>query len=87
MKLNGATIPGAIVQRVIQRRGMEHSFADFVPARTALLVIDLQHAFMKDAIGFAAVKKVAGVGLALPLNHAAFPATRDQAAEQRRLLG
>jgi hypothetical protein len=86
MKLNGATIPDAIVQRVIQRCGMEHSFADFVPARTALLVIDLQHAFMNDAIGFAAVK-VAGVGLALPLNHAAFPATRDQAAEQRRLLG
>jgi ureidoacrylate peracid hydrolase len=55
MKLNGATIPDAIIHRVIQRRGMEHSFADLDPARTALVVIDLQHAFMNDAIGFAAV--------------------------------
>jgi ureidoacrylate peracid hydrolase len=55
MKLNGATIPDAIVQRVIQRRGTEHSFADLDPARTALVVIDLQHAFMNDAVGFAAV--------------------------------
>ena len=55
MKLNGATIPDAIVQRVIQRRGVEHSFADLDPAKTALAVIDLQHAFMNDAVGFAVV--------------------------------
>jgi len=53
--LNGATIPDAIVQRVIQRRGVEHSFADLDPAKTALAVIDLQHAFMNDAVGFAVV--------------------------------
>ena len=33
MKLNGATIPDAIVERVIQRRGTEHSFADLDPPR------------------------------------------------------
>ena len=55
MKLNGATIPDAIVQRVIQRRGVEHSFADLDPAKTALAVIDLQHTFMNDAVGFAVV--------------------------------
>jgi len=55
MKLNGATIPDVIVQRVIERRGMEHSFADLDPGRTALVVIDLQHAFMNDEVGFAAV--------------------------------
>src|SRR6516164_5141488 len=55
MKLNGTTIPESIVQRVIQRRGTEHSFADLDPPRTALVVIDLQHAFMNDAVGFAAV--------------------------------
>ena len=55
MKLNGATIPDAIVQRVIQRRGVEHSFADLDPAKTALAVIDPQHAFMNDAVGFAVV--------------------------------
>jgi ureidoacrylate peracid hydrolase len=55
MKLAGATIPNVVVQRVIQRRGTEHSFADLDPARTALVVIDLQHAFMNDAVEFAAV--------------------------------
>jgi len=55
VKLNGATIPDAIVQRVIQRRGVEHSFADLDPAKTALAVIDPQHAFMNDAVGFAVV--------------------------------
>ena len=55
MKLNGTTIPEAIVRGVIERRGTEHSFADLDPAHTALVVIDLQHAFMNDAVGFAAV--------------------------------
>src|SRR5262249_55739177 len=55
MRLNGATIPDAIVRRVIQRRGVEHSFADLDPARSALVVIDLQHAFMNEEVGFAPV--------------------------------
>jgi ureidoacrylate peracid hydrolase len=55
MKLNGATIPDFVVQRVITRRGAEHCFADLEPARTALVVIDLQHAFMNDAVGHAVV--------------------------------
>jgi len=55
MKRNGATIPDAIVRRVIEQRGMEHSFADLDPVRTVLIVIDLQHAFMNDAVGFAPV--------------------------------
>ena len=55
MKLRGATIPDAIVQRVVERRGAEHCFADLDPTRTALVVIDLQHAFMNDTIGFAVV--------------------------------
>src|ERR1700724_337619 len=55
MRVNGATIPAPIVERVIQRRGAEHSFADVDPARTALVVIDLQHAFMNEAVEFAAV--------------------------------
>jgi ureidoacrylate peracid hydrolase len=55
MKLKGATIPETIVERVIARRGSEHCFADLDPMRTALVVIDLQHAFMNDAIDFATV--------------------------------
>ncbi|MBV8738852.1 MAG: cysteine hydrolase [Alphaproteobacteria bacterium] len=53
MKLTGATIPDAIVRRVVARRGSEHCFADLDPTRTALVVIDLQHAFMNDAVGHA----------------------------------
>ena len=48
MKLNGTTIPDEIVQRVIGRRGSEHCFAELDPVRTALVVIDLQNAFMDD---------------------------------------
>jgi ureidoacrylate peracid hydrolase len=55
MKLQGATIPDFIVERVIVRRGAEHCFAELDPARTALVVIDLQNAFMDEAVGHAVV--------------------------------
>ena len=55
MRLNRATIPDPIAERVIERRGAEHSFANVDPVRTALIVIDLQHAFMNDAVGHAVV--------------------------------
>jgi ureidoacrylate peracid hydrolase len=55
MKLNGATIPDEVVKRVVAWRGREHCFADLDPARTALVVIDLQHAFMDEAVGHAVV--------------------------------
>jgi ureidoacrylate peracid hydrolase len=51
--MNGITFPPAIVERVIARRGVEHVFSDLVPHRTALVVIDLQNAFMDDAVGHA----------------------------------
>jgi ureidoacrylate peracid hydrolase len=53
MKLNGATIPDDVVERVIERRGTAHPFADLNPTKTALVVIDMQHAFMDDAVGHA----------------------------------
>jgi ureidoacrylate peracid hydrolase len=55
MKLNGATLPDEIVARVVARRGAEHCFAALDPAKTALVVIDLQHAFMNEAVGHAVV--------------------------------
>ena len=55
MKLNGATIPDEVVQRVVGWRGCEHCFEDLDPRHTALVVIDLQHAFMDDAVGHAVV--------------------------------
>src|SRR3984893_16561717 len=55
MRVNGATIPDPIVERVIHRRAAAHSFPHVDPAPTTLVVIDLQHAFMNEAVGFAAV--------------------------------
>lgn len=55
MKLKGTTIPDFVVQRVVARRGTEHCFSNLDPGRTALVVIDLQHAFMNEAVGHAVV--------------------------------
>jgi ureidoacrylate peracid hydrolase len=55
MRLKGTTIPDSVVQRVVTRRGTEHCFSDLEPGRTALVVIDLQHAFMNEAVGHAVV--------------------------------
>jgi ureidoacrylate peracid hydrolase len=40
------TMPPHIVARVVSKRGKIHAFGDIDPAKTALLVIDLQNAFM-----------------------------------------
>lgn len=55
MKLNGTTIAADVARRVLERRGSVHCFADLDPARTALVVIDLQNAFMLDGVGHAVV--------------------------------
>src|SRR5271168_2614471 len=55
MKLTGATLPDDVVARVTERRGTAHCFADLDPLRTALVVVDLQHAFMNDTVGHAVV--------------------------------
>jgi len=49
-------IPGWAVDRVIKRRGAEHVFQDFDPARTALIVIDMQNAFMLPGVAFVEIK-------------------------------
>lgn len=77
MKLNGATISPEIVKRVIARRGSEHCFAELDPKRTALVVIDLQHAFMNEAVGFAPV----------PAARAIVPAVNRLAAAVRAIGG
>lgn len=48
-------IPQAIIDRVIARRGKEHVFDDFDPARTALIVVDLQNGFMLPGVAFAEI--------------------------------
>jgi ureidoacrylate peracid hydrolase len=49
-------IPQWVVDRVIAKRGAEHVFTDLDPAKTALIVIDMQNAFMLPGVGFADIK-------------------------------
>lgn len=46
-------IPQHVTDRVIARRGSAHPFADLDPARTALIVVDLQNGFMKPGVAHA----------------------------------
>ena len=39
-------IPSWAVERALARRGRLHAFDDLDPARTALVVVDLQNGFM-----------------------------------------
>jgi ureidoacrylate peracid hydrolase len=44
------------VDRVIKHRGAEHVFTDLDPAKTALIVIDMQNAFMLPGVAFVEIK-------------------------------
>jgi ureidoacrylate peracid hydrolase len=46
-------IPRYMVERVTALRGKEHCFEDFDPARTALLVVDMQNAYMMPGVAHA----------------------------------
>ena len=43
-------IPQAVVDRVVARRGREHIFDDLDPAKTALVVVDMQNGFMLPGV-------------------------------------
>jgi ureidoacrylate peracid hydrolase len=44
------TLPQSVVDRVIERRGREHVYDNVDPARSALVVVDMQNAFMLPGI-------------------------------------
>src|SRR4051812_40063436 len=46
-------IPRSIVERVIARRGREHIHDDLDPRKTALVVVDMQNAFMLPEVAHA----------------------------------
>ena len=46
-------IPQAIIDRVIRHRGKEHVYENLEPRRTALLVVDMQNAFMMPGVAHA----------------------------------
>jgi ureidoacrylate peracid hydrolase len=48
--MHSFAIPKSVVDRVIERRGRAHVYDDLDPARTALLVVDMQNAFMLPGV-------------------------------------
>jgi ureidoacrylate peracid hydrolase len=46
-------ISQAITDRVVARHGREHVHADMIPAKTALVVVDMQNAFMLPGVAHA----------------------------------
>jgi ureidoacrylate peracid hydrolase len=47
------TIPQRVIDSVVERRGAEHPYLNLDPARTALIVVDLQNGFMVEGIAHA----------------------------------
>jgi ureidoacrylate peracid hydrolase len=47
------SIPQSVVDRVIARRGREHVYEGLDPAKTALVVVDMQNAFMLPGVAHA----------------------------------
>src|SRR5260370_41789701 len=43
-------IPKSVIDRVIERRGREHVYDDLDPVKSALVVVDMQNAFMLPGV-------------------------------------
>jgi len=48
--MHAFAIPQSVIARVIERRGREHVYDDVDPAKSALLVVDMQNAFMLPGV-------------------------------------
>lgn len=48
--MHKVSIPQAVIDRVVARHGRAHVHEDLVPSRTALLVVDMQNAFMLPGV-------------------------------------
>ena len=51
--MHKVVIPQAVIDRVIRHRGKEHVYENLDPRRTALLVVDMQNAFMMPGVAHA----------------------------------
>jgi ureidoacrylate peracid hydrolase len=51
--MHTVSIPQSVVERAVARRGREHVYQDLDPARTALVVVDMQNAFMLQGVAHA----------------------------------
>lgn len=54
-------IPDSVIERVVKRCGTPHPFAALDPARTALLVIDMQNGYMNAEVGHSCVPTAPGI--------------------------
>jgi ureidoacrylate peracid hydrolase len=59
MPMHPFEIPADVAERVVKRRGRLHAYDSFSPRSTALLVVDMQNAFVKEGAGHAYVKEAA----------------------------
>jgi len=55
--VHSVRIPQHVIDRVTKRRGREHIFDDLKPASTALLVVDMQNAFLMPGVAHAVVEQ------------------------------
>jgi ureidoacrylate peracid hydrolase len=51
--MHKTVISQSVIDRVVKRRGREHIFDNLVPAKTALVVVDMQNGFMVPELGHA----------------------------------
>ena len=54
------SIPKSVVDRIIARRGREHVYDNLDPRKTALVVVDMQNAFMLPGVAHSLVPDGAG---------------------------
>ena len=51
--MHKVSIAQSVIERVVARRGREHIYDDLDPAKTALVVVDMQNAFMLPGVAHA----------------------------------
>jgi ureidoacrylate peracid hydrolase len=54
-------IPKSIVDSVIRSRGQEHVYDDLNPAKTALLVVDMQNGFMMEGVAHSLCREAVNI--------------------------
>ena len=71
------SMPPQVLERVIKRRGKRHAYDALTPKKTALLVIDLQNAFMLPGVAHALCDAAKGI----------VPTTTQQGTGQYNVFG
>jgi ureidoacrylate peracid hydrolase len=54
--MHKVSIPQSVVERVIAHRGKEHVYEDIAPGKTALVVVDMQNAFLMPGVAHVLVQ-------------------------------